>query len=87
MEKMRDTYSEIISSPQLSNEDRPIVEPEPTFTDWLMKHKNRNSPLGDLASKRGFSDGDERWPLYSILEDYRDYLRDKKPTSGCNEEL
>lgn len=83
VEKMRNAYHQTISSPQLSDEDRPVAEPEPTFTDWLAKHKNRDSPLGDLASKRGFFDGDERWPLYSTLEGYRDYLRDKNPPLGA----
>ncbi|MDP1810724.1 MAG: YozE family protein [Sediminibacterium sp.] len=42
-----------------------------SFTDWLKKHKNRNSPLGDLASDML---GDKTWPSYDTLEEYRGYL-------------
>jgi len=83
VEKMRDAYHEIITSPQIFNEDQTIADPEPTFADWLTKHKNRNSPLGDLASGRGFSDVDERWPLYTTLDAYRDYLMSKNPPRGA----
>lgn len=58
-----------------------------TIADWLTKHKNRNSPLGDLASGWGFSDVDERWPLYSTLDDCRDYLRSKNPPRGAMKTL
>ncbi|OYD43599.1 YozE family protein [Sphingobacterium cellulitidis] len=81
--KMRDGYHQMISSAELSVEASTIVEPELSFSNWLTKQKIRNSPLGDLASKRGFSDGDERWPLYSTLEDYRDYLTGKNPPLGA----
>lgn len=81
--KMRDGYHQMISSAELSVEASTIVEPELSFSNWLTKQKNRNSPLGDLASKRGFSDGDERWPLYSTLEAYRDYLTGKNPPLGA----
>lgn len=47
---------------------------EITFTEWLAKHKNRNSPLGDLASDMM---SDKTWPSYDTLEEYIDYLEFK----------
>jgi hypothetical protein len=44
---------------------------ELNFTDWLSKHKNRNSPLGDLATDMS---RDDNWPLYDTLEEYEYYL-------------
>ncbi len=73
--KMRDVYYGIISSSQSPNEVTPLAEPEPNFADWLAKQKNRDSPLGDLAQKRGFEDRNDVWPSYESLEDYQDYLK------------
>jgi len=42
-----------------------------SFTDWLKRHSNRNSPLGDLSSDMM---RDNTWPSYNNLEDYRNYL-------------
>lgn len=51
---------------------KPIIEEVVlSFTDWLKKHKNRNSPLGDLATD---ALRDKGWPSYNTLEKYRDYL-------------
>ena len=72
--KMRDFYYQIISNPPSTNEVTPLVAPEPNFSEWLAKHKNRDSQLGDLASKRGFADRTGIWPSYDNLENYRDYL-------------
>jgi hypothetical protein len=55
---------------------------ELSFPDWLAKHKNRNSPLGDLASKRGFSDQKDGWPSYDNLAAYRDHLKVGNPPRG-----
>jgi hypothetical protein len=44
------------------------------FAEWLAKHKNRNSPLGDLAIKRGFTVKGEGWPSYDNVEAYKDHL-------------
>ncbi len=44
---------------------------ELSFTDWLKKHKNRDSSLGDLATDML---RDSTWPLHDTLEDYRRYL-------------
>lgn len=54
--KMRDGYHQIISSAELSVEAGTIVEPELSFSNWLTKQKNRDTPVGDLANKRGFAD-------------------------------
>ncbi|MEO7044515.1 MAG: YozE family protein [Ferruginibacter sp.] len=83
VEKMRDVYHRIISSPQSPNEATLLAEAEPSFADWLTKHKNRNSPLGDLAIKRGFADRDSAWPFYDNLEAYQDYLRLNHPPLGA----
>lgn len=48
------------------------------FTDWLKKHKNRNSPLGDLASDMLH---DKTWPSKDSLEEYRSYLSFEKDAS------
>lgn len=55
-----------------------------TFTDWLKKHKNRNSPLGDLASDML---RDKNWPSYNSLEDYQFYLELKNASIGAIEAL
>jgi hypothetical protein len=44
------------------------------FADWLAKHKNRNTPLGDLAIKRGFTIKGDGWPSYDNLQAYKDHL-------------
>jgi YozE SAM-like protein len=55
-----------------------------TFTDWLKKHKNRNSPLGDLATDML---DDKNWPSHNSLEDYRDYLNLRQASFGATEAL
>lgn len=42
-----------------------------SFTEWLKKHKNRNSPLGDLATDML---RDKAWPVHNSLQEYQDYL-------------
>lgn len=85
--KMRDGYKKIIESAQPSNEAAAIVEPEPSFSDWLASHRNRNSPLGDLATKRGFADQSQPWPLYASIEQYEDYLLQNHPPLGALKSL
>lgn len=82
-EKMRDVYYQIISSPQIPIEVTPLAEPELNFADWLAKHRNRDSPLGDLANKHGFADRDGAWPSYDSLEAYQDYLMANDPPLGA----
>ncbi len=42
-----------------------------SFTEWLKKHRNLDSPLGDLASDML---SDSTWPLYESLDQYLDYM-------------
>ncbi len=42
-----------------------------SFTDWLKKHKKRDSPLGDLATD---ALADKNWPMYNTLAEYQHYL-------------
>lgn len=60
---------------------------EPSFSEWLAKHINRNSPLGDLATKRGFTNKDEGWPSYDNLEAYKTHLSLGNPPRGATATL
>jgi hypothetical protein len=51
-----------------------------SFTDWLHKHKRRNSPLGDLATDMSL---DNEWPLYDELDDYKKYLGYRRASSAA----
>lgn len=42
-----------------------------TFSDWLRKQKNRDSPLGDLAREMV---SDDSWPSHDDHESYDNYL-------------
>jgi hypothetical protein len=57
---------------------------ELSFTDWLRKHKNRDSPLGDLATD---AMGDKTWPSYNTLDKYRNYLHFRHADLGAIEAL
>lgn len=46
-----------------------------TFTDWLNKQKNRDTPLGDLARDMA---NDNTWPSHDRFEDYENYLYSKR---------
>ncbi|MDN3655407.1 YozE family protein [Ferruginibacter paludis] len=54
------------------------------FTDWLKKHKNRNSPLGDLATDML---RDKEWPSHNSFQDYQDYLHFKNASIGATAAL
>lgn len=41
------------------------------FIDWLKRHKNRDSPLGDLSKDML---RDDKCPSYNSLEEYQSYL-------------
>ena len=71
----------------LSGIESTIVDPAPTFLGWLKKHKNRDSPLGDLANKPGFADKSQPWPSYDSIEDYQNYLLENHPPLGAMEAL
>ena len=75
--KMRDVYHTIISSSQSFNEVAPLIKPELSFTDWLKKQKNRDSPLGDLAKEML---NDKRCPENATLDAYRNYLHSRGAT-------
>jgi hypothetical protein len=60
-----------IGKESMSKTEAMSVEPQLSFTDWLKKHKNRDSPLGDLASDML---GDSTWPLYEALDKYLGYM-------------
>lgn len=85
--KMRDVYHQIINSPQSLNKVTPFEEPKPNFAEWLSKQKNRDSPLGDLANKRGFKDRTNAWPVYDNLIGYKDYLNLNHAPLGSMETL
>ncbi len=55
-----------------------------SFTDWLKKHKNRNSPLGDLATDML---RDNEFPSSNTLEDYQRHLNFKRAATGATEAL
>lgn len=80
--KMRDLHHQIITSPQAINATKAHEEAEISFSAWLAKQKNRDTPLGDLAIKRGFADKSEGWPIYSSLKEYQDYLTSNHPPRG-----
>jgi len=82
-DKMRDLYYRIITTPLFPNEGTPYTEYELNFAEWLAKQKNRDSPLGDLAQKRGFEDRNSDWPCYNSLEDYKNYLMLNLPPIGA----
>jgi len=52
---------------------KPIQDDTPTinFNDWLKRHKNRDSPLGDLAKEML---NDQNWQLQGTLEEYQSYI-------------
>lgn len=62
---------ESISEESIPKTEAKSEVPQLSFTDWLKKHKNRDSPLGDLASDML---SDSTWPLYEALEEYIDYM-------------
>ncbi|MVN92661.1 YozE family protein [Mucilaginibacter aquatilis] len=78
--KMRDHYHQMIRDSQPLQEVAPL---EPNFADWLAKQKKRDTPLGDLANKRGFADESENWPIFSEYKQYQDYLLNNHPPYGA----
>ena len=70
---------------QSVTETEPVKEvPHLSFTDWLKKHKNRDSPLGDLASDML---RDSTWPLYETLDEYLGYMHFKSSSRVVVETL
>lgn len=54
------------------------------FTDWLIKHRNRNSRLGAFTR---LVLGDKLWPIYTDLWNYRSYLHSRQADSSVIEAL
>jgi hypothetical protein len=87
IEKMRDVYHQITNSRPILNEVLPPTESVISFDNWLKKHKNRDSALGDLATKRGFADQSGDWPALDNLEAYKAYLTQNNPPLGATRAL
>ncbi|MBC9911031.1 YozE family protein [Chitinophaga varians] len=68
------SLSQTQSSSSILNVESPVVSPQLSFSDWLKRHKNRNSPLGDLAKD---TLRDRQWPENNSLEEYVDYLNSR----------
>lgn len=83
IEKMENGSQRLLSDQSFTQKVQISEEFELSFTDWLTKQKNRESPLGDLARKRGFMDKGGVWPLYHNLEKYKDYLTFNQPPLGA----
>lgn len=54
-------------APKPQQEETPTIN----FNDWLKRHKNRDSPLGDLAKEML---NDQNWPLHATLGEYQAYI-------------
>lgn len=54
------------------------------FNEWLKKHKNRRSPLGDLSQEML---QDSNWPLHENLEGYQGYLLNLDLPRGASDAL
>jgi uncharacterized protein YozE (UPF0346 family) len=74
IKKMSDVYQQILTTHQLPNKARSLIEREISFTEWLKKQINRDSPLGDLATDML---RDKTFPECNTLDEYRDYLHSK----------
>lgn len=88
IEEMKNSGGQSLSFKKLNGAE---VETSPkfelSFPDWLAKHKNRNSPLGDLARKREFSDQKDGWPSYDNIDAYKDHLKVGNPPRGTTATL
>jgi len=48
-----------------------IISPPISFTEWLTKQRNRDTPLGDLSKDML---NDKQWPSLDTFEGYEDHL-------------
>lgn len=64
-------YQKILSQHAITKIEEVTELFQITFNDWLKKHKNRDSPLGDLAMDML---RDKQWPSYNSLKDYQRHL-------------
>lgn len=69
----KDCQRALSETPPTSSTTPPVTLStiEITFTEWLKRHKNRNSPLGDLASDML---RDESWPERDNVDAYISHL-------------
>ncbi|RZJ92302.1 MAG: hypothetical protein EOO20_02300 [Chryseobacterium sp.] len=83
-------YASWIHCQRSINSGRIIPENEPTeiiqlnFNEWLKKHRNRDSPLGDLSQEMLKNSG---WPLYKTLKEYQGYLLTLPLPRGASEAM
>lgn len=57
---------------------------ELSFSDWLKRHKNRDSPLGDLSKEML---DNSTWPSYNSLEEYLEYFLTQHFRRGASQTL
>lgn len=83
-------YANWIHCQRSINAQPSVAESQPdqiillNFNEWLKKHKNRNSPLGDLSQEM-LQNSD--WPLHNNLEGYQSYLLTLILPRGASEAL
>jgi hypothetical protein len=73
----------------LSKQTNIVIPPvelifELSFTDWLERHKNRDSPLGDLSKEML---ANSTWPSYKSLEEYLEYFLTQNFRRGASQAL
>lgn len=73
-----------ISASSVVLENKPPEISLPNFNEWLKRHKNRSSPLGDL-SKEMIRNSD--WPLHENLIGYQGYLLTLTLRRGASDAL
>lgn len=73
-----------INTQSIVPENQPAEIIPINFNDWLKKHKNRNSPLGDLSQEMIKN---SNWPLHENLEGYQLYLLTLTLPRGASEAL
>lgn len=57
---------------------------ELSFNDWLKRHKNRDSPLGDLSKQML---ANSTWPSYNSLDEYLEYFMTQHFRRGASQAI
>ena len=73
-----------INTQSIVSENQPAEIIPINFNQWLKRHKNRNSSLGDLSQEMIKSNN---WPLHKNLEGYQTYLLTLTLPRGASEAL
>lgn len=73
-----------INSQSIVSENQPTEIILLNFNEWLKRHRNRNSPLGDISQEM-LRNND--WPLHENLEGYQNYLLTLTLPRGASEAL